>query len=173
MPTAVGLFAGQCVAAVISVGMPAGAGQRGYALNRRTLLIIGGAVVALCVLCGAGAVVLGVAGGVAGIGLTQAPADQGEHFLKLVSQSDYAGAYALCTTELQQELGDASGLEKLITSNNSQPTKWSIKNRSVSGNQADLGGEATFTSGRDGTFVLVLVNVNNTWKVHGIQLTPK
>jgi hypothetical protein len=142
-------------------------------MSRRTIYIIVGVVVGVCVICG-GIGLIAVAGGaIAGIGLTQAPADQGEKFMTLLKQGDYDGAYDLCTPDLQKKLSNGAGLGKLITGGNSQPASWRINSRNVSGNRADLKGDVTFTNKRDGTLELVLFKLGNTWKVDAFQMKPK
>jgi hypothetical protein len=142
-------------------------------MGRRTIFIIVGVVAGLCVLCGLIGVVAVAGGAFAGITLTQAPADQGEKFMTLLKQGDYDGAFELCTPELQQKLGDGDGLGELITRGNSQPTKWTINSRNVSGDRADLSGNVTFTGDREGTLALVLFKNGEVWQVDAFQMKLK
>jgi hypothetical protein len=141
-------------------------------MSRRTIFIIVGAVVGVCVICGAIGV-FAAAVAVPAIALTQAPADQGEKFMTLLKQGDYDGAYDLCTPALQKKLGNGNGLGKLITGGNSQPAKWGINNRNLSGDRADLKGDVTFTNSRAGTLDLGLLKVGSAWKVDSFEMKLK
>lgn len=136
-------------------------------MNRKTILIIAGVVVLLCI----GLIVLAVAGGViGGLALTQPAASTGDAFMTALKDGHYDQAYTLCSDNLQQEVGSIQRLEELIQSNNVQPTEWSFTSRNTSGDQAELSGSVTFTGKRSGTVRLVLEKVGNDWKVSGFHL---
>lgn len=136
-------------------------------MNRKTILIIAGVVVLLCI----GLIVLAVAGGViGGLALTQPAASTGDTFMTALKDGNYDQAYMLCSEGLQQEVGSVQRLEQLIKGGNVQPTKWSFTSRNTSGDQAELTGSVTFTGERSGTVQLVLEKVGSEWKVSGFHL---
>jgi len=138
-------------------------------MNKKVLLIIGGVVLVLCLICAGIAAVAFVLG----FGLTQPAAAVGENFMTALKNGDYAGAYNLCSPALQKELGSPQGLETRIKNGRVQPTQWSLTSRNVSNDQGQLDGSVTFTGNREGTVLLVLAQVGNDWKIAGFQLKEK
>jgi hypothetical protein len=129
-------------------------------------------------------IILGIAGGLAVIAcivlfvvifgtamrLTQPAADASDAFLTTVQQADYAGAYGLCSSELQGEFGSAANLEDWFKSNGIEPVEWSYSSRNVSGDTAELIGSLTLTGGQEAAMTVILINVGDDWRVHGFHL---
>jgi hypothetical protein len=135
-------------------------------MNRKVLLIIGGVVLALCLVCA----VFFVAVFALGMGATQPAATVGESFMTALKNGDYAQAYGLCAPALQQELNSAQGLQQLVTNGKVQPVSWTFSSRNVDNATAQLDGTATFTSGGSGTVRIVLNQVGSNWQVVGFNL---
>lgn len=139
-------------------------------MNKKVLLIIGGV---LAVLCCIGIIIAAAVGGLAAFGITQQPASVGDSFMGALKDGDYNKAYGLCTEDLQGELGGAQDLRALIEDADVRPTKWSFTSRNVSGDEAELTGDVTFTNNREGTVELVLFKIDGNWRVAGFNLTEK
>lgn len=138
-------------------------------MNRKTLLLIGGGILGLCLcLC---IVLIGVALA-GGLGLTQPSADVGEKFMQSLKSGDYDGAFALCHPALQQKLGNAQGLRRTIESGRAQPVSWNFTSRSVENDEALLEGSVKMTGG-DGTVTLELAKTGNDWKVTAFNLKAR
>jgi hypothetical protein len=132
--------------------------------GRSPLLIIGIIVLALILLCGVGGVALftGV------MNATQPVADAGEAYLTALRDGNYSRAYDLSSSALQQEAGDAEGLQAALGSK--QLSGWSFTSRNISNNQGSLAGTTTYTNGETGTVEMALTQESNAWKVAGISL---
>lgn len=142
-------------------------------MNRKTILIIGGVILGLCLVCVclfAAAFALGLGGA---LGLTQPAATAGENFMTALKNGDAAGAYNLCTPALQRELGSAQGLDTRIKNGRVQPTTWSFSSRNIQNDTGQLDGTVTFTGNREGTVRLVLAQVGGEWKISGFNLKEK
>lgn len=137
-------------------------------MNRKVLLIGGGVLVALCLVC---VIIFAVIGGTAFF-LTQGPAEVGDKFMTALKAEQWGAAYELCTAGLQKELGTPADLGTLVTRAKATPMSWSITNRNVNNDRAELSGTATFEGG-DGTVELALFKSGNDWKVNVFNLTPK
>jgi hypothetical protein len=98
------------------------------------------------------------------------PEPVANQFLTLLRDGRYAAAYALCTPELQEELGDVDGLQSFIEDNDVQPARWSITDRTVEADQATFDGEVTLVRNRPGTVSVVLDKAGEKWLVSGLHL---
>ncbi|HEX9117120.1 MAG TPA: hypothetical protein VGA61_13720 [Anaerolineae bacterium] len=134
-------------------------------MKRKTVLIVVGALLALC-LIGAGVAVA------LGLGLTQPATDVGNKFMQSVKSADYSSAYALMTPALQHKVGNVSGLQKMIERKKAQPTNWTFTDRQVNGDVGQLRGTATFASG-SGQVLIDLEKSENAWKITGFNLSPQ
>lgn len=132
--------------------------------KRSPLLIIGGIVLVLVLLCVAGFAALG---GLV-LGATQPVANAGEAYMTALRDGDYSKAFDLSSTALQQEVGNAQGLQTGLSSK--QPARWSFTSRNVSNNQGNLSGTTTYKDGTSGTVDMVLTQVGNDWKVAGVSM---
>ncbi len=133
--------------------------------NKKVLLLIG-----ILVLLALGACVLLISLGVfAGVSATKPIADVGKAFMTALKDGDYARAFALCSTDLQTELGDAGQLQALIEDGNAQPASWKFSSRNISDDQGQLEGTVTFTGDRPGTLSIILARVDDEWKVAGFD----
>lgn len=137
-------------------------------LNKKVVVVIAVVAVVLClVLVGIGAVI-----GFGVLGATQPAADTGEKFMQALKAGDYAAANALCLPALQQKVGNAQGLKRIVESGKAQPTTWTFTSREVNNDQAQLQG-AVAMQGGEGTVTLDLLKVGSDWKVSAFNLTPK
>lgn len=138
-------------------------------MNRKTPLIVGGALLALCLVVGVVALVIWRTAS----GLTQPATDAGDRFMQSLKGADYAGAYALMAPALQRKMGDAHGLQVMIESNRAQPTQWTFTQRRVSGILGRVRGTATFAAGGAGAVSLDLAKSSDGWQITGFDLTPQ
>ena len=138
-------------------------------MNRKTLFIIGGVILVVCLGCAA---LIGIAfvGGMLG---TQPAATVGDSFMTALKDGNYSQAYGLCAPDLQKELGNASGLQTLIKNAQVQPTQWSFSSRNITNDVGELDGSVTFANNREGTVRLVLGKAGSDWKITGFNLKPK
>lgn len=128
------------------------------------LLIIGGIVLGLLLLCGIGGALL--FGGV--LSATQPVANAGDAYMAALRDGDFSKAYDMSAPALQQEVGDAEGLQTALSAR--QIASWSFTSRNISNNQGSLSGTATYTNGDTGPVEMSLIQVGNEWKVAGINL---
>lgn len=138
-------------------------------MKRRNIILIAAAVVGVCLcLCIA---IFGVAfiGGFLG---TQPVADLGEKFMQSLKSGDYATAYALCHPSLQQKLGSAQGLQRLVENGKARPSSWSFSSRNIESDQGHMEGTVTMQGG-DGTVSLDFAKSGNDWKIIGFDLKAK
>ncbi len=73
---------------------------------------------------------------------------------------------------MQQKLGGALGLRRLVESGKAQPSKWSFTSRNVNDDEGELQGTATLAGG-EGTVTLELVKVGSDWKIIAFSLKAK
>lgn len=132
--------------------------------GRSPLLVIGIIVLALVLICGIGGALL--VGGL--INATQPVANAGDAFMAALRDGDYNRAYDMSAPALQQDAGDAEGLQAAL---GTKPVaSWSFTSRNISNNQGSLEGTTTYTDGSTGTVTMALIQVGNDWKVSGVSL---
>lgn len=102
--------------------------------------------------------------------LTQPVVTAGDAFMADLKNGDYSLVYALCTPELQQELGDVPGVTALVQGY--QPAQWNWINRSVRNGVGFLDGSLTYTSSKKGKVHLVLHQVSNEWRISNFRMIP-
>ncbi|HKP54019.1 MAG TPA: hypothetical protein VJ183_15380 [Chloroflexia bacterium] len=102
--------------------------------------------------------------------LTQPVVTAGDAFMTALKTGNYAEAYALCTPELQKELGSVSGMATLLEPD--QPSQWNWTNRSIRNGVGRLDGSLTYANGKTGTVHLVLNQVGNDWKIVSFRMDP-
>ncbi len=141
-------------------------------MNRKTLLIIAGAVVGVCLCCAVVVAVVSVTGVLGIFGVTQPVADVGEKFMQSLKAGDYATAYAQLHPALQQKIGSPQDLRRMVESGKAQPSKWTFTTRNIENDQGHLEGSVTMTSG-DGTVTLDLAKSGEDWKIVSFNLKPK
>ena len=103
--------------------------------------------------------------------LTQPVVTAGDAFLTAVQTGHDAAAYALCTPALQQQLGGAPGLTRLVAA--ARPGHWAWSSRALRNGLGLLDGAVTFADGRAGTVHLTLQQVAGAWRVAALNLTPR
>ncbi len=99
---------------------------------------------------------------------TQPVVNAGEAYMTALRDGDYTRAFELSDSALQQEAGDAEGLEAALGQR--QLSGWSFTSRAINNAQGTLSGTTTYTNGETGTVDMVLTQVGNDWKVAGITL---
>jgi NAD(P)H-nitrite reductase large subunit len=129
-------------------------------MSNRKVIILVLVVIALMCICAVAA--LFIFGGTIW-GLTAPASDQAEAFMKALQSGNFEGAYALCDTALQQEVGGIAQMEKSISESGLKPKSWNFTSRNVSNNIATI--EGTLVSGQDGTLKITLRKVGDTWKI--------
>lgn len=102
--------------------------------------------------------------------VTQPVVTAGDAFMADLKNGDYNGAHALCTPELQQEVGGVPGITLLVQGY--QPALWDWTSRSVRNGNGFLDGALTYTSGRKGKVHLVLNQVGNNWRISTFRMNP-
>ncbi|MCL4394816.1 MAG: DUF4864 domain-containing protein [Chloroflexi bacterium] len=135
----------------------------------KTVLIVVGVIIVLCLCAFIAIIGLGLAGG---LGLTQPVADVGEKFMQSLKTGDYDTAYALCHPSLQEQFGSAQGLKQMVAEGQAQPVKWSFNSRNIENDQGHMEGTVTMKGG-EGTVTIDLVKAGSEWKVIGFDLKPK
>jgi ribosomal protein S27E len=103
-------------------------------------------------------------------GLTQPVVSAGDDFMTALKTGDFAHAYALCTPELQNELGSVSGMSTLVADN--RPAEWNWTSRSIRNGVGRVDGTFNDISGKPGTVQLVFRQVDNNWKVDSFRFNP-
>ncbi len=151
-------------------------------------IIIGLIALALLCACACGAAFLAFGQGANILGQTLQTSAPGlvdtaqvtavaQAFMTELKSGNWSGAYAMCTPDLQKELGSAQALGSKITSGKAQPVEWTFSKYSAITSQssdAQIDGTAKFTGNTSGTLRLVLDRVSGSqWKISGFNLTPK
>ncbi len=142
-------------------------------MNRKTIAIIVGVVLALCIFV---CVALGLftavtGGGIAAIfSATQPVADAGEKFMQTLKAADYNAAYKLCDPSLQKQLGSATGLKNMIERGKAQPVKWTFDSRNIENNTGKIEGRVTMAGG-EGTLTLEFAKAGKDWLVTGFDMS--
>jgi predicted RNA-binding Zn-ribbon protein involved in translation (DUF1610 family) len=101
---------------------------------------------------------------------TQPVATAGDNFMTALKTGDYAQAYALCTPDLQQQLGGVSGMATLAQDH--RPAQWNWTSRSLRNGIGLLDGPFTYIDGKAGTAHLTLRQVGSDWKIESFRLNP-
>lgn len=134
-------------------------------MNKKVILIIVGVVALFCVCAIVGVVLFG--GAI--FATTQPAVDVGDQFMNALKGGNYDAAFATFHPALQQKVGNAQGLKRLIESGKAQPTKWSFTSRNVNNDTASLEGTVSMTGG-DGALSIELLKVNDGWKITAFNL---
>jgi hypothetical protein len=132
--------------------------------RRSPLLIIGGIMLALLLLCGVGGFLLFNTV----MNATQPVVNAGEAYMAALRDGDFTRAFEMSDTALQQEVGDAEGLQAAL--GDKQLASWSFTSRAINNAQGTLSGTTAYTNGETGTVDMTLTQVGNNWKVAGITL---
>jgi hypothetical protein len=133
--------------------------------NRKTIIIIIAAAVALCIVC---VTVFAVIFGSVWFA-TQPAVDQADAFMQAMKDADYPAAFELCAPDLKDELGSPQTLREMMTTSQLKIEKWSFNSRNVENKRADLLGTVTFTNGEVRDLDIVLLNVDETWMIAGFH----
>lgn len=109
--------------------------------------------------------------------IVEGAAGVGEQFLQSLADGDFATAYDLCTPELQQELGEADQLATMFGSGGLQIEGWNYEVQSVALEDGKSGfalaGDVTFSGGKTGSLSVVLVYVDEAFRVAGFSIEPE
>jgi len=105
---------------------------------------------------------------------TQPVVKAGDEFMTALKTRDFTKAYALCTSDLQREIGSESGMVALVQdqAQDRRPSNWNWTGRSLRNGVGKLDGSVTFSDGKPGTAHLVLQQVGNDWKIESFRLNP-
>jgi len=95
--------------------------------------------------------------------LTRPVVDGADAFMGALKGGQYEQAYARSAPSLQQELGDAGGLETRIGAY--RPRDWNWSQRSLRNSIGEVSGSATWQGGNRGTAQIELHQVNGEWRV--------
>jgi hypothetical protein len=95
--------------------------------------------------------------------LTQPVVTAGDSFMNALKAGNYSAAFNLCTPDLQQQVGDANGLQAAMSVK--QPTSWSWSSKSINNGLGSLEGSASFADGSKGTANLEFRQIGGDWKV--------
>jgi hypothetical protein len=90
-------------------------------------------------------------------------------FMTNLSAGNWAGAYALCTPTLQNQLGSAPALGQRITNNKVQPTSFTLTDMNP-GTPFKIDGTTVFSGSRPGTLHLELERVGSSYQISGFLL---
>lgn len=99
----------------------------------------------------------------------------GTTFLTSLKNGDWAGAYSICTPQLQKQLGNAAALGKKISDGRAQPVSWTFadfSSISPADQEAQIDGTVVLTGNKPGTLRLVFDRAGNSWQVSGFNLSP-
>jgi hypothetical protein len=96
--------------------------------------------------------------------------DTGNQFMTALKSQDYTASYALLTPDLQTELGGLEGWRTFAEPRNFE--EWNFTNTQFENAQGQVDGEATLGD-EIYHITLILQNVNDAWKVAGIDIQFK
>ncbi len=99
---------------------------------------------------------------------TQPVVNAGEAYMTALRDGNYTRAFEMSDSALQQEVGDAEGLQAALGER--QLASWSFTSRAINNAQGTLSGTTSYTNGETGTVDMVLTQAGNDWKVSGITL---
>jgi hypothetical protein len=140
-------------------------------VKRPVFLVLGGIILFACLGCVG---ILALTGAIGGV-LTTAigPSNQvAEQFMTALRDGDWTKANALCDPALQQQVGGASGLQRLVSAGQARPTAWSFSHRNVTGDRAAFSGTGKVASGKNASVDLGLVKTGGDWKINSFNITP-
>ena len=124
--------------------------------------------------CGGLLILVGlVLGGLVFLGTlyTQPITTAGDRFLEALRDGDFAQAYALCNSTLQETLGDAHQLAQQAQT--TRPATWQLRLPREDSGAAELTGHATLANGGAAQIFLGLEQVGDTWKINHFEITPR
>ena len=117
----------------------------------------------------------------AGCGLTQdfqSVQKLAEDFMTALKESDYEGAYALFSRDLQEEVGSAADLQEMAQANGVLPESWTFSNTNISTENGDVmgtvEGTVTYQDGGEGDLQITMLKVEavtTVWIIVGFNLT--
>jgi hypothetical protein len=109
--------------------------------------------------------------------IVEGAASTGEQFLQALADGDFATAYDLCTPELQQELGSTDQLAAMFGPSGLQIESWHYETQPMTLEDGRSGfalvGDVTFSGGKTGTLSVVLVHVDEAFRVAGFSVEPE
>jgi hypothetical protein len=130
----------------------------------KKVLLIFGAGSLLCI--GAGALLFfGV------FSLTQPVVDASNAFMGELRDADYNTAFDMTSSSLRSELGNAGGMETVITQGNIFLAEWAISGREVNNQLGSVRGTATMQGGNEANFEIALAREDDVWKISGFSFS--
>lgn len=91
-------------------------------------------------------------------------------FMTALKVGDYATAYDLSAPSLQEEFGSVEALEAWMEDVGVEPVDWIFLSRSVSDEETQLLGTATFVGDQRVSLEVVLFEIDGEWRVDGFHL---
>ena len=104
---------------------------------------------------------------------TKPVADAGGVFMEALKAEDYAGAYAMATTELDKNVGGLENFQAMFDSKDIHPESWSFSSRNIENNIGTLGGTVTLKNGEEMDLKLNLIKRDGQWQIDGFHFDPK
>ncbi len=101
--------------------------------------------------------------------LTQPVVNAGNGFMSALKAGNYDQAYALCTPDLQRQVGGIPEMKTLVAE--TRPTRWSWGSRSIQNDVGRLDGSFSYPDGRTGSVHLALSRVGSDWRVSSFRLS--
>ena len=110
------------------------------------------------------------------ISAAQAFTKTGNDFMTALRDGNYDTAYALMHPGLQQEMGTAADLQKMMEDNAAQPKDWSFSSVNATTDAdkvttAKMEGSVNYQDGKSGVVTLELVQDGDTWMVISFNLS--
>ena len=99
----------------------------------------------------------------------------GNDFMTALKDGNYETAYSLMHPNLQQEVGTAADLQKMMEDNAAQPKDWSFSSVNAATNAdqvttATMEGSVNYQDGKSGTATLELVQDGEAWTIISFNL---
>lgn len=116
------------------------------------------------------AIIWGIASGAFDRLITRDLAVTSEKFLGSLRVDDYDTAFSICSSALQDELGNSDELRQAIAGRDAIPTEWKLNLFRMRGNNGEVEGTGTLTRGRRAVINLALARENRKWLISGFLI---
>ena len=100
---------------------------------------------------------------------TRDAAAQADAFLTAIKNDDFETAYALFSSEVQDEVGSAENFRQSFTRSNVGIKEWTVLSRNRENNTGEIGGNITYGDGYEGTFVIRLLDNGDGWRIYNAE----
>ena len=102
--------------------------------------------------------------------LAQPAANVGHAFMKALKNGNYDRAFALCDPDLQEEFGSTADMEEWLVASDIAPVEWSFPERNIFPDRVQVLGLVTLEGDREAIVELLLVDVDDEWRVAGFRV---